>query len=65
MFRGYKQSEVDWTLEKLAREIDELRAVAGGALRERAERGEPVGQDGRRDVGDAQPPAVTSYNEAD
>ena len=32
VFRGYKQSEVDWTLEKLAREIDELRAVAG-ALR--------------------------------
>lgn len=26
-FRGYKASEVDWTLEKLAREIDELRAV--------------------------------------
>ncbi len=27
--RGYKQSEVDWALEKLARELDELR----GALR--------------------------------
>ncbi|NLG44864.1 DivIVA domain-containing protein [Gordonia sp. (in: high G+C Gram-positive bacteria)] len=27
VFRGYKASEVDWTLEKLAREIDELRAV--------------------------------------
>lgn len=26
-FRGYKVSEVDWTIEKLAREIDELRAV--------------------------------------
>ncbi|WP_026918326.1 DivIVA domain-containing protein [Gordonia shandongensis] len=26
-FRGYRASEVDWTLEKLAREIDELRAV--------------------------------------
>ena len=26
-FRGYKASEVDWTLEKLARELDELRAV--------------------------------------
>ncbi|EGD56889.1 DivIVA domain-containing protein [Gordonia neofelifaecis NRRL B-59395] len=26
-FRGYKASEVDWALEKLAREIDELRAV--------------------------------------
>ncbi|MFT3714537.1 MAG: DivIVA domain-containing protein [Gordonia sp. (in: high G+C Gram-positive bacteria)] len=26
-FRGYKTVEVDWTLEKLAREIDELRAV--------------------------------------
>ncbi|SIS02822.1 DivIVA domain-containing protein [Williamsia sterculiae] len=26
-FRGYKQSEVDWALEKLARELDELRAV--------------------------------------
>ena len=26
-FRGYKVSEVDWALEKLAREIDELRAV--------------------------------------
>lgn len=25
--RGYKPSEVDWTLEKLARELDELRAV--------------------------------------
>jgi DivIVA domain-containing protein len=25
--RGYKQAEVDWALEKLAREIDELRAV--------------------------------------
>ena len=25
--RGYKQSEVDWALEKLAREIDELRMV--------------------------------------
>ena len=23
--RGYKQSEVDWALEKLARELDELR----------------------------------------
>ncbi|GED98311.1 DivIVA domain-containing protein [Gordonia crocea] len=41
-FRGYKQSEVDWTLEKLAREIDELRAVAA-ALRERAEPGETGG----------------------
>ncbi|GAA2067120.1 DivIVA domain-containing protein [Williamsia deligens] len=27
VFRGYKQSEVDWALEKLAREIDELRGV--------------------------------------
>ena len=35
VFRGYKQAEVDWTLEKLAREIDELRAVAA-ALQERA-----------------------------
>lgn len=26
-FRGYRAAEVDWTLEKLAREIDELRAV--------------------------------------
>lgn len=26
-FRGYRVAEVDWTLEKLAREIDELRAV--------------------------------------
>ncbi|GAB2647015.1 hypothetical protein GCM10027169_14280 [Gordonia jinhuaensis] len=25
--RGYKQSEVDWALEKLAREIDELRDI--------------------------------------
>jgi len=25
--RGYKQGEVDWALEKLAREIDELRDV--------------------------------------
>ncbi|WP_051989584.1 DivIVA domain-containing protein [Gordonia soli] len=25
--RGYKQSEVDWALEKLARELDELRGV--------------------------------------
>ncbi|MFT3900593.1 MAG: DivIVA domain-containing protein [Gordonia sp. (in: high G+C Gram-positive bacteria)] len=36
VFRGYRPSEVDWTLEKLAREIDELRAVTD-ALRERAE----------------------------
>lgn len=27
VFRGYKQAEVDWALEKLAREIDELRGV--------------------------------------
>ena len=33
--RGYKTDEVDWTLEKLAREIDELRAVVAD-LRERA-----------------------------
>jgi len=39
VFRGYKQSEVDWTLEKLAREIDELRSVAA-ALRERSDSGE-------------------------
>ena len=26
-FRGYRASEVDWALEKLAREIDELREV--------------------------------------
>ncbi|WP_132991830.1 DivIVA domain-containing protein [Gordonia zhaorongruii] len=26
-FRGYKAVEVDWALEKLAREIDELRGV--------------------------------------
>ncbi|MFT4088124.1 MAG: DivIVA domain-containing protein [Gordonia sp. (in: high G+C Gram-positive bacteria)] len=25
--RGYKASEVDWALEKLAREVDELRAA--------------------------------------
>ncbi len=25
--RGYRQSEVDWTLEKVARELDELRAL--------------------------------------
>lgn len=25
VLRGYKQSEVDWAIEKLAREIDELR----------------------------------------
>lgn len=64
VFRGYKQSEVDWALEKLAREIDELRAVAG-ALRERAEQGDAGGQAGPHDAGAAQPPAVTSYNEAD
>ncbi|MBT0565513.1 DivIVA domain-containing protein [Williamsia sp. CHRR-6] len=29
VLRGYKQSEVDWVLEKLAREIDELRTVVG------------------------------------
>ncbi|GAB10627.1 hypothetical protein GOARA_061_00660 [Gordonia araii NBRC 100433] len=39
VFRGYKQAEVDWTLEKLAREIDELRGVAD-ALRERGGPGE-------------------------
>ncbi|WP_372499918.1 DivIVA domain-containing protein [Williamsia maris] len=27
VLRGYKQSEVDWALEKLAREVDELRTV--------------------------------------
>ncbi|MFT4201154.1 DivIVA domain-containing protein [Gordonia sp. (in: high G+C Gram-positive bacteria)] len=36
VFRGYRQSEVDWALEKLAREIDELRSVTD-ALRDRAE----------------------------
>ncbi|GAB20863.1 hypothetical protein GOEFS_132_00940 [Gordonia effusa NBRC 100432] len=25
--RGYRQSDVDWTLEKLARELDELRSL--------------------------------------
>ena len=35
VLRGYKQSEVDWTLEKLAREIDELGAVVA-ALQEPA-----------------------------
>lgn len=27
VLRGYRQSEVDWALEKLARELDELRAL--------------------------------------
>ncbi|MFW0792004.1 DivIVA domain-containing protein [Gordonia sp. CPCC 205333] len=27
VLRGYRQTEVDWTLEKLARELDELRAL--------------------------------------
>jgi len=40
VFRGYRQAEVDWALEKLAREIDELRGVAQ-ALRDREQgRGE-------------------------
>lgn len=43
VFRGYKQAEVDWVLEKLAREIDELRAVAD-ALRERSDPCEGGGQ---------------------
>ncbi|MDS1114434.1 DivIVA domain-containing protein [Gordonia westfalica] len=33
-FRGYKQSEVDWALARLAREVDDLRAVIA-RLRER------------------------------
>ena len=35
------------------------------ALRERAEQGDAGGQAGPHDAGAAQPPAVTSYNEAD
>ncbi|MFM9376740.1 DivIVA domain-containing protein [Gordonia sp. VNK21] len=33
--RGYEQAEVDWALEKLAREIDELRAVVDDLTRRR------------------------------
>ncbi|MHC3002555.1 DivIVA domain-containing protein [Gordonia metallireducens] len=33
-FRGYKQSEVDWALARLAREVDDLRTVIA-RLRER------------------------------
>ena len=41
--RGYKTSEVDWTLEKLAREVDELRAALYDLQgREPAEPTEPI-----------------------
>lgn len=35
-FRGYSPTEVDWAMEKLARELDELRGVVG-ELRNRAD----------------------------
>lgn len=30
VFRGYDQTEVDWALERLSREIDELRSAIEG-----------------------------------
>ncbi|MGB3302488.1 DivIVA domain-containing protein [Gordonia sp. (in: high G+C Gram-positive bacteria)] len=52
-FRGYKVSEVDWTIEKLAREIDELRAVVQD-LQARDEVDSASAQTGPMPVFDAQ-----------
>jgi DivIVA domain-containing protein len=59
--RGYKTSEVDWVLERLARELEALRgelaaAHASSVAESEAEPGQPdaATADGGRDVGDQQ-----------
>lgn len=52
--RGYKASEVDWALQRLANEVERLRAVAAahdGAIAAEAVDG-PAGHEARGDGGD-------------
>lgn len=44
VLRGYKMSEVDWTMSRLATEIDELRGRVADLEAERAERMRRQGQ---------------------
>ena len=51
VLRGYKTAEVDWALDRLSHEIDDLRARL--AAYEDAERGTPGGDGGDAAVGQA------------
>ena len=50
VLRGYKVSEVDWVLERLARELEALRGQLAAAAEPELDAPEPVGGEDRQDM---------------